>query len=108
MSRLRSNWSVMLVEPRLLDEVISVTEAMWPNCRSSGVATEEAMVSGLAPGRAAETEMVGKSTCGRGETGSNWKATAPERAMATVSSVVATGLRMKISETIHGHRWGRP
>src|SRR5580658_3735217 len=98
-SRFRSNWSVMLVEPRLLEEVISVTEAMWPNCRSRGVATEEAIVSGLAPGRDAETEMVGKSTCGRGDTGSNWNATAPESAMATVSSVVATGLRMNNSET---------
>src|SRR5580658_10705227 len=98
-SRFRSNWSVMLVEPRLLEEVISVTDAMWPNCRSRGVATEDAIVSGLAPGRDAETEMVGKSTCGRGDTGSNWNATAPESAMATVSSVVATGLRMNNSET---------
>ena len=45
--------------PRLLDEVISVTPAMRPNWRSSGVATEAAMVSGLAPGRLALTEMVG-------------------------------------------------
>ncbi len=62
MSRSRSNCSVMLVDPRALDEVISVTAAMRPNCRSSGVATEEAMVSGLAPGKPALTEMVGKST----------------------------------------------
>src|SRR5580693_2774720 len=86
-SRFRSNCRVMLVEPRLLDEVISVTEAMWPKWRSRGVATEDAMVSGLAPGREVETEMVGKSTWGRGDTGSNWKATAPERAMATVRRV---------------------
>ena len=32
-----------------------VTPAMRPNMRSSGVATEEAMVSGLAPGRDALT-----------------------------------------------------
>ena len=32
---------------------------MVVNCRSSGVATAEAMVSGLAPGRLAETVMVG-------------------------------------------------
>ena len=44
--------------------------AMRPNCRSSGVATDEAMVSGLAPGRLAFTWIVGKSTCGSGETGS--------------------------------------
>jgi hypothetical protein len=41
------------------------------NWRSSGVATAEAMVSGLAPGRFADTCIVGKSTCGSGETGSN-------------------------------------
>src|SRR6476661_8206116 len=70
MSRLRSNCRVTLVEPRELEEVISVIPAMRPNWRSSGVATDEAMVSGLAPGRPAWTEMVGNSTCGRGETGS--------------------------------------
>ncbi len=59
----------MLVEPSELDEVISVTPAMRPNWRSSGVAIDEATISGLAPGRLALTEMVGKSTCGSGETG---------------------------------------
>ena len=44
---------------------------MRPNWRSSGVATAEAMVSGLAPGRPADTSMVGKSTWGSGETGRN-------------------------------------
>jgi hypothetical protein len=56
------------------------------------------MISGLAPGRAAETEMVGKSTCGRGDTGSSKNATAPERAMATVRRVVAMGRRINVSE----------
>src|SRR5437660_11688835 len=55
MLRLRSNWSTIWVEPSWLVEDISVTPAMRPNWRSSGVATEEAIVSGLAPGRAAET-----------------------------------------------------
>ena len=72
MFRFRSNWSVMFVDPRELVEVISVTPAMRPNWRSSGVATEEAMVSGLAPGSPAETLMVGKSTWGSGDTGRNW------------------------------------
>ena len=53
----------------MLTEVISVRPAMRPKRRSSGVATEEAMVSGLAPGRAPETWMVGKSTRGSGATG---------------------------------------
>ncbi len=81
----------MAVLPSELVEVISVTPAMWPNCRSSGVATEAAMISALAPGRAAPTEMVGKSTCGSGDTGNTLKATAPAKAIATVSRVVATG-----------------
>src|SRR5215472_5324615 len=68
---------------------------MRPNCRSRGVAIAEAMVSGLAPGIAAPTEMVGKSTWGSGETGRNRNAATPESATAMVSRVVATGLWMK-------------
>ena len=61
---------VMPVVPSELELVISVTPAMCPSCRSSGVATDEAMISALAPGRPAPTLIVGKSTCGSGETGS--------------------------------------
>ncbi len=43
---------------------------MVENCFSSGVATAEAIVSGLAPGKATLTWMVGKSTLGRSLTGS--------------------------------------
>src|ERR1035438_7872774 len=93
--RSRSNWRVMLVDPKELEEVISVTPAMRPNCRSRGVATDEAMVSGLAPGRFADTWMVGNSTWGRGDTGRNLKARPPAMAMAMVRRVVATGRRIK-------------
>jgi hypothetical protein len=41
------------------------------NFCSSGVATEDAIVSGLAPGNAAVTLMVGKSTVGSAATGNN-------------------------------------
>src|ERR1700722_1787143 len=82
MSRFRSNCRVIDVPPSVLAEVISVTAAMRPNCLSSGVATDEAMVCGLAPGRLACTEMVGKSTCGKGDTGSRLYATAPPKAIA--------------------------
>src|ERR1700691_4390345 len=103
MLRLKTNCRVTLELPRGLDEVISVMPAIWPNCRSSGVATEEAMICALAPGKPADTEMVGKSTCGRGETGSTLKAIPPAIAMAAVSRVVATGRRMKGAEmfTLH-------
>src|SRR5271169_592297 len=99
MLRLRSNWIVTEHVPRLLVEVISVTPAMWPNWRSSGVATEEAIISALAPGKLALTEIVGKSTWGSGETGRTSKAMAPAMAMAIVSKVVATGRWMKGSDT---------
>ncbi len=68
--RSSENCSVMLVEPRELVEVIESRPGMVENCRSSGVATDAAMVSGLAPGRLAFTWMVGKSTFGRSLTGS--------------------------------------
>ena len=50
MLRLRSNSRVTWVLPSVLSEVIEVMPAMVANCRSSGAATETAMVSGLAPG----------------------------------------------------------
>jgi hypothetical protein len=62
------------------------------------VATEEAMVSGLAPGSEALTEMLGKSTRGSGATGSNRYATSPDKSTATAKRAVATGLRMKGAE----------
>ena len=43
--------------------------AMVENWFSRGVATAAAMVSGLAPGKFADTTMVGKSTFGSSLTG---------------------------------------
>ena len=60
---------VIVVVPSELADVISEMPAMRLNCRSSGVAMADATISGLAPGRLALTEMVGKSTCGSGDTG---------------------------------------
>ena len=70
--RLRSNCSVMSVPPCVLVELMLVRPEMVANCFSSGSATDEAIVSGLAPGSAACTRMVGKSTLGRSATGSCW------------------------------------
>jgi hypothetical protein len=70
MSRLSPNCSVTCAAPVELWEVISVTSAIWPRWRSSGVATVAAMTSGLAPAIEALTAMVGKSTCGSAATGS--------------------------------------
>jgi hypothetical protein len=59
------------------------------------VATADAIVSGLAPGRLADTEIVGKSTCGSGDTGRNRYANPPAKARANVNNVVAIGLWIK-------------
>ena len=42
---------VIAVEPSALVEVICATPGICANCVSSGCATAEAMVSGLAPGK---------------------------------------------------------
>src|ERR1700694_3381316 len=99
-SRFRSNCKTMPVFPNPLDEVICVTPATRPKCRSNGGAPAEAIVAGLAPGKLAPTEIVGKSTCGRGATGKKLNATAPERKIAIVISEVATGRRMKGAEEL--------
>src|SRR5882724_8463724 len=69
--RVRSNCTVMLVWPSDDTEVISVTAATVPSARSSGAATVAAMMAGSAPGRLAETRMVGISTFGRLATGNS-------------------------------------
>src|SRR5579859_7055222 len=100
MSRFKSNCMVIPVDPSPLDDVICVTPAIRPNCRSSGVATADAIVSGLAPGRFAPTEIVGKSTCGSGETGRKLNATMPDSKIAKVISDVATGRRINGPEKL--------
>jgi hypothetical protein len=50
MLRDRSNCKVMRELPTVLEEVISLTPAIAPNLRSSGVVTLVATVSGEAPG----------------------------------------------------------
>ncbi len=58
-SRSSVNCKVMLVIPCRLDDVMASRPAMVENCFSSGVATDDAIVCGLAPGSDADTEMVG-------------------------------------------------
>src|SRR4029453_9688970 len=61
------NW--MLVEPSELIEVIWSRPAIWPSRRSKGAATVEAITVGSAPGRVADTRIIGKSTFGTDDTG---------------------------------------
>src|SRR5678816_450674 len=85
MLRESSNCRLIRVVPTWLDDVISVTPEIVPSRRSSGVATLVAIVSGLAPGKVALTEIVGKSTCGKGDTGSTKKPAIPASATPIVS-----------------------
>jgi hypothetical protein len=62
------------------------------------------MVAGLAPGRAACTWMVGKSTWGRSLTDSARYAMMPNRAIPSINRLVAMGRRMNGSETFIGYR----
>ena len=62
---------VICARPSDEDEFIDEMPAMVDNCRSIGEATEDAMVSGLAPGRLAVIWMVGKSTAGNAATGNS-------------------------------------
>src|SRR3546814_902083 len=102
MSRSRSNIKEMRVDPSELRELISLSPAIEPSDCSSGVATLEAMVSGLAPAMLADTEIIGKSTCGKGDTGRKTKASPPDNTMARHSSVVATGRTMKMEKNLIG------
>ena len=96
------NCRAMRVWPTPLCEVISVTLAILPRYRSSGLATLVATVSGLAPGSCAWTEMVGKSTCGSAETGNLETARMPASAIPIVSNVVATGRAMNGADRFIG------
>src|SRR5579871_3818885 len=104
MSRPMLNCSVMEVEPMVLDEIIESTPAMVVNCRSRTVATEDAIVAGLAPGSDACTWMVGKSICGTSLTESARYAIIPNIAIASISRLVAIGFRIKGSEKFNGQR----
>src|SRR5439155_1310093 len=59
MLRLSVNCSVIWLTPCMFAEFIESRPAMVENWRSSGVATADAIVSGLAPGSAALTRIVG-------------------------------------------------
>jgi len=59
MSRFRSNCSVMFVLPDELRDVIESSPAIVVNWRSSGLATDDAIVPGSPPGSPALTFSVG-------------------------------------------------
>ena len=90
----------MPVLPSWLDEVIWFTPAIRPNCRSSGVATADAMVCGSAPGSPAPTLITGKSIFGSEATGRKLKARIPDSSSAAASSDVPIGRRINGAEIL--------
>src|SRR5690606_28971880 len=105
-----SNIKEIRVEPSELRELISLSPEIVPSDCSSGVAALDAMVSGLAPAMLADTEIMGKSTCGKGATGRKTQASPPDNTMSRQSSVAATGRMMKaassLMERLHHRRAG--
>jgi hypothetical protein len=83
---------------RTLLELSDATPAIVESFFSIGVATEDAMVSALAPLRLAVTTIVGKSTLGRALIGNCRYPTIPKIMMAAISSVVMTGRLMHSSD----------
>ena len=72
---------------------------MAVNCSSSGVATVEAIVSGLAPGSCADRDGREIDAAAAPTTGNSVEADdAEQRGAPAISSAVAIGRRMKISE----------
>jgi hypothetical protein len=71
MLRSSENCSVICVAPFVDVDVIESMPAIVESCFSSGVATADAIVSGLAPGSDADTWIVGKSTLGSALTGNS-------------------------------------
>src|SRR5260221_11446949 len=98
MFRFRSNWRTMLVKPPVLVELIELRPEIDENAFSSGSATVDATVSGLAPGRAADTWTVGKSTVGRSLNGRSRYAIAPKTMMPSITNVVVIGRSMEKEE----------
>ena len=92
-------WLVPCEEFDDIDEMPAIVES-W---RSMTPATDDAMVSALAPGKVAVTAMVGKSTRGSADTGSRRKPKMPNAMIDAVISVVMTGRRMQSSDRVIGY-----
>ncbi|MNN50418.1 hypothetical protein D3C81_1650030 [compost metagenome] len=94
------NSIVMLELPSVLDELMTVTPGIVANCFSSCVATEAAMVSGLAPGSVAVTWITGELKLGSAAMGIVGYSTMPVTMTARHSSTVMTGRRIQSSDSV--------
>ncbi|MEY3497639.1 MAG: hypothetical protein RLZZ325_646 [Pseudomonadota bacterium] len=73
---------------------------MVENSFSSGRATEDAIFSGEAPGKDADTEITGVLKLGNAATGMRVYAIAPAKTVTTESKTVMTGRRIQSSESV--------
>src|SRR2546430_2904281 len=79
---------------------MEVTLGILAKARSSGLATELAIVSALAPGRKTETLIVGKSISGSDEIGRSLYARTPSDKKPITKSTVALGCCIKTRERL--------
>lgn len=82
----------------MLVECMESMPGMDDSWRSKGVATDAAIISGLAPGSEAVIVMVGYSTFGKSLTGRDRYANTPKKSTVSASSRLATGRRMKTAQ----------
>src|ERR1700694_3099054 len=104
MLRLGSNSSVRSLVPWKLVELMTAIPGIVENCFSRGVATEEAIDSGPAPGRSAETRMIGVLKLGSAAIGRERDARTPGATTDSGNSTVIAGRRMQSSESVMKHR----
>jgi hypothetical protein len=88
------------VEPSELVELMTLMPSIVENSFSSGSATAEAMISGEAPGKLADTEITGVLKLGRAATGILKYATLPAMTVAIDSNTVITGRLIHSSESV--------
>src|ERR1700687_6152509 len=103
MFRPGSNSSVRSLVPWKLVELITAMPGMVENCFSSGVATEEAIDSGPAPGRSAKTRVIGGLKLGNAAIGRYRYAKTPAATTESDNSTVIAGRRMQSSEGVMKH-----
>lgn len=90
----------MLVDPRVLVELITLMPSMVENSFSSGNATADAMFSGAALGKLADTEIIGVLKLGRAATGILKYATLPAMTVAIDINTVITGRLIHNSDSV--------
>src|SRR5262245_52353513 len=91
----------------MLVDVLARSPGMAENCFSSGVATELAMFSGLAPGSLTLTSNVGVSYLGSAEMGNCSQQAKPAMSVLIQNSIVAMGRWRQARVRVMADPWSR-